>query len=86
MSEQQNQTRCFIQAKLSDFSNRISQGYHKPVRGFFKDMLMGIYWNSTSLHNIAKFIQDDTSTKRPVNVYTVTYEEITWQKILEHSD
>ena len=65
MSDQQNQTRCFIQAKLSDFSNRISQGYHKPVRGFFKDMLMGICGTGEpSLHNIAKFIQDDTSTKK----------------------
>ncbi|GAB1366842.1 hypothetical protein MASR1M36_17130 [Candidatus Cloacimonadaceae bacterium] len=35
-------------------------------------MLMGIYGTGgPSLHNIAKFIQDDTSTKRPVNVYTV---------------
>ncbi|GAB1366124.1 hypothetical protein MASR1M36_09950 [Candidatus Cloacimonadaceae bacterium] len=64
MNDQQNQTRCFIQAKLSDFSNRISQGYHKPVRGFFKDMLMGICGARISLHNIAKFIQDDTSTKK----------------------
>ena len=65
MNEQQNQTRCFVQAKLSDFSNRTSQGYHKPVRGFFKDMLMGICGTGEpSLHHIAKFIQDDTSTKK----------------------
>ena len=65
MNEQQNQTRCFVQAKLSDFSNRTSQGYHKPVRGFFKEMLMGICGTGEpSLHHIAKFIQDDTSTKK----------------------
>jgi len=65
MNEQQYQTRSFVQAKLSDFSNRVSNGYHKPVRGFFKDMLMGICGTGEpSLHNIAKFIQDNTSTKK----------------------
>lgn len=65
MNEQQDQTRSFVQAKLTDFSNRVSQGYHKPVRSFFKDMLMGICGTGEpSLHNVAKFFQDNTSTKQ----------------------
>jgi len=65
MNEQQNQTRSFVQAKLSDFSKRVSEGYHKPVRDFFKDMLMGLCGTGEpSIHNIAKFIQDNTSTKK----------------------
>ncbi|GAB1366527.1 hypothetical protein MASR1M36_13980 [Candidatus Cloacimonadaceae bacterium] len=88
MSEQQNQTRCFIQAKLSDFSNRISQGYHKPVRGFFKDMLMGICGTGvSSLHNIAKFIQDDTSTKKTSErLYRNIRRDNLAEDIGEHSD
>ncbi len=65
MNDQQCQTRSFVQAKLSEFSKRVSQRYHKPVRSFFKDMLMGICGTGEpSLHNIAKFIQDNTSTKK----------------------
>jgi hypothetical protein len=65
MNKQQNQTRSFVQAKLSDFSNRVSKGYHKPVRNFFKEMLIVICGTGEpSLHNMAKFIQDNTSTKK----------------------
>ena len=42
MTEQQNETRSFVQAELSNFSRRVSEGYHKPVRGFFKEMLTGL--------------------------------------------
>jgi len=42
MNARQNQTRSFVQAELSEFSNEVSQGYHQPVRKFIKDMLMGI--------------------------------------------
>lgn len=65
MSEQQNKTRSFVQAKLSEFCNRVSKKYHKPTRDFIKDMLTGLCGTGKpSLHNIAKFIQDDTSTKK----------------------
>jgi len=65
MTEQQNETRSFVQAELSNFSKRVSEGYHKPVRGFFKEMLTGLCGTGKpSLHNIAKFIQDSISTKK----------------------
>jgi hypothetical protein len=65
MNARQDQTRSFVQAELSEFSKEISQGYHQPVRKFIKDMLMGICGTGEpSLHNIAKFIQDKTSTKK----------------------
>ena len=65
MLNEQNITRSFVQAKLTDFSNKASEGYSKPVRKFFKDMLFGLCGTgSPSIHNIAKVLQDNTSTKK----------------------
>ena len=65
MYNEQNTTRDFVQAKLTDFSNKVSNGYSKPVRKFFKDMLFGLCGTgSPSIHNIAKVLQDNTSTKK----------------------
>jgi len=65
MLNEQNMTRSFVQAKLTDFSNKVSEGYSKPVRKFFKDMLFGLCGTgSPSIHNIVKVLQDGTSTKK----------------------
>jgi len=65
MNAQQDQTRSFVQAELSEFSNEVSQGYHQPVRKLIKDMRMGICGTGEpSLHNMVKFIQDNTSSKK----------------------
>ena len=65
MLNEQNLTRSFVQAKLTEFSNKVSEGYSKPVRKFFKDMLFGLCGTgSPSIHNIAKVLQDNTSTKK----------------------
>lgn len=65
MTNEQNTTRCFVQAKLSDFCKRVSQGYTKPIRSFFKDTLVGLCGTGApSIHHIAKFLQDNTSTKK----------------------
>ena len=65
MSEQRNQTRSFVQAKLSDFSKKVSRGQTRPVQKFYHDMLMGLCGTgSPSLHNIAKMLMDKVSTKK----------------------
>ena len=65
MSNDQNTTRRFVQANLSEFSKKASEGCSKPVKKFFKDMLFGLCaTGSPSIHNIAKLLQDKTSTKK----------------------
>jgi len=65
MNEQQNQTRSFVQVKSSKFIDTVSKGYSKPVRNFFNDMITGICGTGKpSLHNIAKYTPDNTSTKK----------------------
>jgi hypothetical protein len=65
MSNKQNTTRRFVQANLSEFSKKASEGCSKPVEKFFKDMLFGLCaTGSPSIHNIAKLLQDKTSTKK----------------------
>lgn len=65
MSNEQNITRSFVQAKLSEFSKKASEGCSKPVQKFFKDILFGLCaTGSPSIHNIAKLLQDKTSTKK----------------------
>ena len=65
MSNEQNITRSFVQAKLSEFSKKASEGCSKPVQKFFKDILFGLCaTGSPSIHSIAKLLQDKTSTKK----------------------
>ena len=65
MLSQQNITRSFVQANLSAFSNKASKGFSKSIQKFYKDMLFGLCaTGSPSIHNIAKLLQDRTSTKK----------------------
>ena len=65
MKNEQTQTRTFVQAKLNEFSKNISCGFSRPVQKFIKDMLFGVCGTGNpSVHNIAKMIQDETSTKK----------------------
>ena len=60
----QNETTEFVQGRLSCFSKKAAEGLSKPKQKFIKDMLMGLCGTgSPSVHNIAKFIQDNVSTK-----------------------
>ena len=65
MTNQEKQTRSFMQDKLQTFSDRICRGQSLPVTKFVRDMLFGICGTgSPSVFNLAKFIQNTVSTKK----------------------
>jgi hypothetical protein len=84
MWNEQNTTRDFVQAQLSGFSKRASEGCSKPVQKFYKDTLFGICaTGSPSIHNIAKLLQDKTSTKKTSERL---YRNLRREGIAEHID
>lgn len=84
MYNEQNTTRDFVQAKLSDFSKKVSEGCSRPVQKFYKDTLFGICaTGSPSIHNIAKLLQDKTSTKKTSERL---YRNLRREGIAEHID
>lgn len=65
MYDTEKTTRSFLQAKLSGLSKEVSAGMSRPVAKFIKNMLFGIGGTGdVSVHNIAKNIRDNTSTKK----------------------
>jgi hypothetical protein len=65
MLNEHNTIGSFVQARLSGFSKKASEGCSKPVRKFYKDLLFGICaTGSPSIHNITKLLQDKTNTKK----------------------
>ena len=65
MINTENETRSFLQAKLSDLAKKVSANMSRPVAKFIKHMLFGICGTgNASVHNIAKNIKDNTSTKK----------------------
>ncbi len=65
MNNTENETRSFMQEKLSRFTGRLSQDLSRPVAKFIRDMLFGICGTGTSsVFNIAKYTQDKTTTKK----------------------
>jgi hypothetical protein len=65
MTNQEKQTRSFMQDKLLTFSEKVSRGQSLPVTNFIRDMLFGICGTgSPSVFNLAKFIQNKVSTKK----------------------
>lgn len=60
-----NETRSFVQEKLSSLSNKVSIAMSRPEAKFTRDMLFGICGTgSASVFNMAKLIQDNTTTKK----------------------
>lgn len=65
MTNSENETRSFLQAKLSDLSKKICADMSLPVSKFIRSMLFGICGTgNASVHNIAKHIRDEVSTKK----------------------
>jgi len=65
MQDVEKQTHIFLQAKLSDLVKKVCPGMSRPVYKFVRDMTFGICGTGTSsVHNIAKNIHDDISTKK----------------------
>jgi hypothetical protein len=61
----EKQTHNFLQAKLSHLVEKVCAGSSRPVYKFVRDMMFGICGTGTSsVHNIAKNIQDEISTKK----------------------
>gem|GEM_PF-6047392 len=63
--ETKNAIRSEMQEKLLNFCQKVGNGFSLPIRKFIRDMVTGlILTGSPSVHNIAKYTDDKTTTKK----------------------